>query len=385
MSAYLSAFGAKRTSGETAACFGPTRLTQSGHELPAFAAMHGRDLLYLVLDPWPSGKPMKRRDFITLLGGAAAWPLAARAQRTGKMYRIGMLLPNTSAIVARNPRIQAFLQGLRELDWIDGRSVTLEWRYGEGQPARLAALAAELANSNVDVIVTAAATAAMAAKEATTTIPIVILDPGDPVGTGLVRSLARPGGNITGVTSIAPDLAAKRLALLKETAPAVRSVAVLFNAAVPPAEIAMAELKIAAQTLNLRIQSVAAQGSAGLAEALAAIETAKIEGLLVFPDPLTFSNQEAITKFALANKIPALYGAKEFVGIGGLMSYGPSYPAMFRRGAYYVDRILKGANPADLPVEQPTKFELIINLKTARALGIEVPATLLARADEVIE
>src|SRR5262245_43746887 len=325
---------------------------------------------------------MRRREFITLLGGAAAgWPLAARAQRTGKMYRIGMLLPNTSAIVARNPRIQAFLQGLRELDWIDGRSVTLEWRYGEGQPARLAALAAELANSNVDVIVTAAATAAMAAKEATTTIPIVILDPGD----GLVRSLARPGGNITGVTSIAPDLAAKRLALLKETAPAVRSVAVLFNAAVPPAEIAMAELKIAAQTLNLRIQSVAAQGSAGLAEALAAIETAKVEGLLVFPDPLTFSNQEAITKFALANKIPALYGAKEFVGIGGLMSYGPSYPAMFRRGAYYVDRILKGANPADLPVEQPTKFELIINLKTARALGIEVPATLLARADEVIE
>jgi putative tryptophan/tyrosine transport system substrate-binding protein len=154
---------------------------------------------------------------------------------------------------------------------------------------------------------------------------------------------------------------------------------------VPPAEIAMAELKIAAQTLNLQIQSVAAQGSAGLAEALAAIATAKIEGLLVFPDPLTFSNQEAITKFALANKIPALYGAKEFVGIGGLMSYGPSYPAMFRRGAYYVDRILKGANPADLPVEQPTKFELIINLKTAKALGIEVPATLLARADEVIE
>jgi len=329
---------------------------------------------------------VKRREFITLLGGAAAaWPLAARAQRTGKMYRIGMLLPNTPAIVARNPRIEAFLQGLRDLGWIDGQNATFEWKYGEGQPARLAALAAELANSKVDVIVTAAATAAMAAKEATATIPIVILDPGDPVGTGLVRSLARPGGNITGVTSIAPDLAAKRLALLKETAPAVRSVAVLFNAAVPPAEIAMAELKIAAQTLNLQIQSVAAQGSAGLAEALAAIATAKIEGLLVFPDPLTFSNQEAITKFALANKIPALYGAKEFVGIGGLMSYGPSYPAMFRRGAYYVDRILKGANPADLPVEQPTKFELIINLKIAKALGIEVPATLLARADEVIE
>jgi putative ABC transport system substrate-binding protein len=175
------------------------------------------------------------------------------------------------------------------------------------------------------------------------------------------------------------------LALLKETAPTVTSVAVLFNAAVPPAEIAMAELKIAAQTLSLRIQSVAAHGSEGLAEAFAAITTTHVGGLLVFPDPLTFSNQEAITKFALANKIPALYGAKEFVTVGGLMSYGPSYPAMFRRGAYYVDRILKGANPAELPVEQPVKFELVINLKAAKALGISVPPQLLARADEVIE
>jgi putative ABC transport system substrate-binding protein len=165
----------------------------------------------------------------------------------------------------------------------------------------------------------------------------------------------------------------------------VTSVAVFYNAAIPPAEIAMAELKIAAQTLNLRMQSAAVQGSAGLAEALAAITTAQVEGLLVFPDPLTFSNQETITKFALASKIPALYGAKEFISIGGLISYGPSYPAMFRRGAYYVDRILKGANPADLPVEQPTKFELVINLKTAKALGLTVPPTLLARADEVIE
>ncbi len=263
--------------------------------------------------------------------------------------------------------------------------MTLEWRYGEGQSERLAALAADLANIKVDIIVTAAATAANAAKQATGTIPVVILDPGDPVGTGLVQSLARPGGNITGVTSIAPDLAAKRLALLKEVAPAVTSVAVFYNAAVPPAEIAMAELKIAAQTLSLRIQSVAVQGSAGLAEALAAITTAQVEGLLVFPDPLTFSNQETITKFALASKIPALYGAKEFISIGGLISYGPSYPAMFRRGAYYVDRILKGANPADLPVEQPTKFELVINLKTAKALGLDMPTTLLARADEVIE
>ena len=329
---------------------------------------------------------LRRREFITLLGGAAAaWPLAARAQTTGKVYRIGMLLPNTPAIVARNPRIQAFLQGLRELNWIEGQNVAIEWRFAEGQFQRLATLAAELATIKVDVIVTAAAPAAEAAKEATSTIPVVIIDPGDPVGTGLVLSLARPGGNITGVTSIAPDLAAKRLALLKETVPAITSVAVLFNAAVPPAEIAMMELQVAAQALSLRIQSVAVEGPIGLEKAFATITDERVNGLVVFPDPLTFSNQEAITNFALANKIPALFGAREFVAIGGLISYGPSYAGMFRRGAYYVDRILKGANPADLPVEQPTKFELVINLKTAKALGLEVPPTLIARADEVIE
>jgi len=250
---------------------------------------------------------------------------------------------------------------------------------------RLAALAGELANIPADVIVAPSATAAQAAKEATRTIPIVILDPGDPVGTGLVPSLARPGGNVTGVTSIAPDLATKRLALLKEAVPGITSVAVLFNAAIPPAEIAMTEMRFAAQTLNLRIESFAAQGRKGLAEAFAMITSEQANGLVVFPDPLTFSNQEAITRFALANKIPALFGAKEFVGDGGLMSYGPSYPGMFRQGAYYVDRILKGEKPANLPIEQPTRFELVINIKTAKALGLDIPPMLLARADEVIE
>jgi len=329
---------------------------------------------------------MRRRDLIGLIGGAVAgWPLASRAQSAKKVYRIGMLLPNTPEIAARNPRIQALLQGLRELNRIDGRSVTLEWRYGEGQLSRLPALAAELANIKVDVIVAAAAPAAKAAKEATGTIPVVFIDPGDPVATGLVRSLARPGGNITGVTSIAPDLAGKRLALLKEAVPAITTVAVLFNAGIPPAEIAMAELRIAAHTLNLQIQSVAIRGPAALAGALASITSPKIEGLLIFPDPLTFSNQESITEFAMANHIPALYGAKEFVSIGGLMSYGPSYPGLFGRAAYFVDRILSGTNPADLPVEQPSKLELVVNMKTARTLGLELPATLLARADEVIE
>ena len=328
---------------------------------------------------------MRRREFITLIGGSAVWPLAARAQRARKVYRIGLLLPGTSAIVAKNPRITALLQELRALGWIDGQNVVFERRLAEGQLGRLDELAADLVRSNVDVIITAAAPSAMAAKEATSTIPIVILDPGDPVGTGLVQSLARPGGNVTGVTSIAPDLAAKRLALLKETVPALTMVAVVFNAAIPPAEIAMTELRAAAQKLNLQILSVAARAQNGLKEAFARIADERPDGLLVFPDPLTFSNQDAIVNFTIERKIPALFGAKEFAEIGGLMSYGPSYPGMFRRGAYFVDRILNGARPADLPVEQPTRFELVINLKTAKALGLDVPATVLARADEVIE
>jgi len=327
---------------------------------------------------------MKRREFLALLGGAAAWPLAVRAQGTGKVYRIGMLNPNNPAIAARSPRMQAFLQGLRDLNWIEGHNVAIEWRFAEGQFQRLAALAAELANIKVDAIVTQAAPAAKAAKEATSTIPVVIIDPGDPVGTGLVRSLAQPGGNITGVTSIAPALAAKRLALLKETVPPMTAIAVLFHAALPPDEIAMTEFQVAAQTLNLRIQSVGVQGATGLEKAFATINNQRADGLVVLPDPLTFVNQEAITNFALANKIPALFGAREFVDIGGLMSYGPNYPDMFRRSAYYVDRIFKGANPADLPIEQPTRFELVINLRTAKALGLDVPPVLLARADDVI-
>jgi putative tryptophan/tyrosine transport system substrate-binding protein len=328
---------------------------------------------------------VRRRQFLGVIGGAAVWPLAARAQRARKVSRIGLLLPGTSAIVAKSPRVTALLQELRALGWIEGQNVVFERRLAEGQLGRLDELAADLVRSNVDVIITAAAPSAMAAKEATSTIPIVILDPGDPVGTGLVQSLARPGGNVTGVTSIAPDLAAKRLALLKETVPALTMVAVVFNAAIPPAEIAMTELRAAAQKLNLQILSVAARAQNGLKEALVRIADERPDGLLVFPDPLTFSNQDAIVNFTIERKIPALFGAKEFAEIGGLMSYGPSYPGMFRRGAYFVDRILNGARPADLPVEQPTRFELVINLKTAKALSITVPPTLLARTDEVIE
>jgi putative tryptophan/tyrosine transport system substrate-binding protein len=329
---------------------------------------------------------MERRTFMAVIsGGLLAAPLAAEAQPAAKAPRIGVLLPGTPATATRSPRMQAFYQSLRELGWVEGQNVVFERRYAEGQFDRLSTLATELARLNVDVIVTASSPPAKAAKSATTSIPIVILDPGDPVATGLVTSLARPGGNVTGVSSIAPDLAAKRLEMLKEAAPRTSRVAVLFNAVIPPAEIAMTELKAAAQTLGLRIQSVAVQGPKGFEEAFGTITQARADGLIVFPDPLTFNNQELIANFAAQSRIFSLFGAKEFVEIGGLMSYGPSYPAMFRRGAYYVDRILKGAKPADLPVEQPTKFELVINLKTAKALDLDVPEKLRALADEVIE
>jgi len=326
-----------------------------------------------------------RRAFLVSALGLWAVPGIALAQQTRKMGRIGMLLPNTPEIVARNPRIGAFLKGLRDLGWIEGQNLMIEWRFAEGQLGRLAELAADLVRSKVDAIVTAAAPSALAAQRASRTIPIVVLDPGDPVGLGLVASLASPGGNITGVSSIAPDLAAKRLALLKEAVPAMVRVAILANAAIPPAEIAMRELEAAARILSVQIQLVPIQGVKGIEQAFGEIARQHADGIVVFPDPLTFSNDVAITSLALKTRIPALYGAMEFVQAGGFMSYGPSYQEMFRRGANYVDRILKGKKPADLPIEQPTQFELVLNLKTAKALGITVPQSVMLRADRVIE
>jgi putative ABC transport system substrate-binding protein len=329
---------------------------------------------------------MRRREFITLLGGAAAaWPLTARAQQPGGVRRIGVLLPGNSATAARNPRMQAFYKALQELGWVEGKNVAFERRWAEGRYERLTDLAIELARLNVDVIVTASTHPAKAAKSATSAIPIVIMDPGDPVATGLVAGLASPGGNVTGVSSIAPDLAAKRLEILKETAPKIYRVLILFNATIPPAEVAMKEMTAAAPVLGLQVQSVPVQGPAGFDDAFGMVTRDHAEGLVVFADPLTFSHQQLIVDFAAKTRIAAMFAAREFVDIGGLISYGPSYPGMFRRGAYYVDRILRGTKPADLPVEQPTKFELVINLKTAKALGLEVPPTLLTRADEVIE
>ncbi len=322
---------------------------------------------------------------LTLALGLLGAPLAPDAQQPARAPRIGVLLPGASATAARDPRMQAFYQSLREFGWVEGQNVVFERRYAEGQYGHLSTLATELVGSNVDIIVTASTPPAKAAKSATTSIPIVILDPGDPVGTGLVMSLARPGGNVTGVASIAPDLTAKRLQLLKEAAPKVSRVAVLFNAAIPPAEVALRELEAAAQSLGAQIEPVAVEGPSGFEAAFGVITKYRANALVVLSDPLTHRHQERIVAFAAKERLAAMFGDRVFVDAGGLMSYGPNYPGMFRRGAYYVDKILRGTKPADLPVEQPTRFELVINLKTAKALGLTIPQSVLIRADEVIQ
>jgi len=335
---------------------------------------------------------MKRRDFIALVAAATIWPFEGHAQQPSKIPRIGYLdygagmLPNGAFapfydIYRRRP----FLEGLRELGWVEGENVKIERRFAAGQAERLPALAAELVGLNVDVILAAATPAAKAAQTATSRIAIVMADPGDAVQLGFVTSLARPGGNITGVTSLAPELATKRLGLLKEAFPKTARVAVLWNSAIPPAEVALNELRAAAPVLGVALQFVEVPGPPGFAEAFAAITRERADALFVFPDPLTFGNRDSIVGFANKNSLPTLFGAREFVEAGGLMSYGSSYPVMFRRAGNYVGRILKGTRPADLPVELPAKFDLIINLKTANAFGFNIATTLLARADEVIE
>jgi putative ABC transport system substrate-binding protein len=322
---------------------------------------------------------------IALVFGLFVAPLDAAAQPATKVPRIGYLSPGTADPSYQAPyRVEPFRRGLRELGYIEGQSVVVEYRYAGANPERLAEFAAELVNLRVDAIVTAATPGALAAKRATSTIPIVMVDPGDPVAAGLVQSMAHPGGNATALTSFAPDLAAKRLQLLRELAPHEGRVAVLWNSAIPPAEIALRELRETAQALRFLLDPLEVQGREGLARGLDMLK-GRSTSLLVFPDPLTFNNRTVIVEWAARSRVPALFGAREFVDVGGLMSYGPSYPDMFRRAGAQVGRILKGAKPADLPVEQPTKFELVINIKTAKALGLAIPPLLLLRADQIIE
>jgi putative ABC transport system substrate-binding protein len=328
------------------------------------------------------------RGFSAILSMALALslltaPLAADAQLSAQVLRIGFLFPGPASLAY--PRLEPFRQALRALGYIEGQNIAIETRWAEGKLDRLPELATELVRLKVNVIMTAATPAAKAAKHATTTIPIVMVDPGAPVSTGLVASLARPGGNATGLSSVTPDVAAKNLELLKVAVPQVCSVAFLWNAASPVAELALKEVQVAARVLAVQLQSVDVRGADAFESAFAAITQARADAVMVFPDPLTFTHQGQIVEFAVKSQLPAMFGAREFVEAGGLMSYVPNFPDLFRRAAIYVDKILKGAKPVDLPVEQPTKFELVINLKTAEALGLTIPPTLLFQATEVIQ
>ena len=323
-----------------------------------------------------------RREFITLLGGAAAaWPLAARAQQAGKLPTIGFLGGATPTLWSA--WVSAFVQRLRELGWVEGRNVAIEYRWAEGRNERYAEIATEFVRLKVDLIVTAGASV-VAAKQATSVIPIVFAVAADPLGTGLVASLARPGGNITGLSNQAADLAAKRLELLREVVPSLRRLVIMANVDYPAVVLEMREVETAAGRLGLDSVAIEIRRGEDIAPVFGALKE-RTDALYVCADPLVVTHQVRINSFALAAKLPTMHSLREHIETGGLISYGPNFPDLFRRAADYVDKILRGAKPADLPVEQPTKFDLVINLTTARALGFEVPPTLLARADEVIE
>jgi putative tryptophan/tyrosine transport system substrate-binding protein len=325
---------------------------------------------------------VKRRAFIAALGGAAAWPLVARAQQSRKLHQIGVLLPGTPASFAL--RTNAFVEGLHALGYVEGQTITIEWRWGQDKVDELPHLAAELVSRKMDVLVTAGTSAAKALKSATGTIPIVMAIIGDPVAVGLVDSLAAPGGNATGLSIISSDLSGKRLELLKEVVPALSLVAVLLNTTNPTSKFELRETETAAQVLGVRIQPIEISPERNLEEGFATTMTSP-QSLIVLTDPIFFSQRSKIVELASRSRLPAMYFFREFVTAGGLMSYGPSDTDLYRRAATYVDKILRGAKPSELPVEQPTKFDLAINLKAAKALGLDIPPTLLARADEVIE
>jgi putative ABC transport system substrate-binding protein len=327
---------------------------------------------------------MRRRDFVVLaIGGTAMWPLPVHAQHPQKMSRIGLLLPGTPASFSL--RTKAFLDGLRELGYVEGRTVAIEWKWGQDRVETLSGLAAELVRSDVDVIVTGGTSAAKALKAATQQIPIVVAIIGDPVAAGLVENLARPNGNLTGFSIVAPELGGKRLELLKEIVPNLSSVSVLLNVKNPQSQIELKEMRTAAQAMGLQLSPTEISTEVGLEDAFAAIDRAAVQALVVLTDPILFSQRKRTVDLANSHGLPAMYFFQGFVEDGGLMSYGPSDADLFRRAAGYVDRILKGAKPADLPIEQPTKFELFINLKAANTLGIRIPEAFLVRADKVIE
>jgi len=327
---------------------------------------------------------MNRRAFTTLLGGAAVvWPIAARAQQAGKVHRIGVLETISTTLNVAN--FYALREGLRQLGYAEGQNLVIEYRSADGRDDRFPGLARELLALKVDVIVTRGTPAAKAVKNATSTVPVVMTASGDPVGVGLVTSLARPGGNITGLSAIVGELSPKRLELIREIVPGLARIAVLANTSNDAVRRDWARIETAARSLGVQSQLLDLRESDALGPTFDDASARRADALVVVIDAITQANQQRIVDLAMKHRLPAIYSSREFVDAGGLISYGVSYPDLYRRAATYVDKILKGTKPADLPVVQPTKFELVINLKTAKALGIEVPPTLLARADEVIE
>ena len=324
---------------------------------------------------------LKRREFIAVLGGSAVgWPFAACAQPAGKLPTIGFLGPDAWV---GGPFVPAFVVRLRELGWIEDRSIAIEYRWAETRPERYAEIAAEFVRLKVDVIVTTGA-AVPAAKQATAVIPIVFAVTSDPVGGGLVTSLARPGGNVTGLSIQNTETAGKRVELLREAVPSLRQLAIMTNVGFPQSVLAYDQVRAAARTLGLDIAPLEIRRAEDIAPAFKALKL-QAGALYVVDDAFIDANKVSIITLALAARLPTIFSSRTFVQAGALMSYGPSFPALFRRAAELVDKILRGTKPGDIPVEQPTKFELVINLATAKALGLEVPPTLLARADEVIE
>lgn len=325
---------------------------------------------------------MRRRAFV--LGGvgvlAATLPVGAQAPRVIRIGRLSPLTPTTEA-----PFMDAFRKGLQELGWIEGQHYTIEFRFAEGQIERLPGLAASLVREHVDVILTGSNPGALAAKNATTTIPVVMVTTGDPIGGGLVASLARPGGNVTGVTALGQALNAKRLEVLRQAVPGLRRVAVLTNPGSPYTKSFLAERERVARELGLELPVIEAREPGELEPAFAAITRGRAGAVMVLTDVMFVTHRRTIVELAGRHRLPAVYGEREFVDAGGLLFYGASLVGMYRRAAFYVDRIAKGARPADLPVEQPTRLELVINLRTARALSLTLPPAFLLRADQVIE
>jgi putative tryptophan/tyrosine transport system substrate-binding protein len=365
-------------------------VTQSGHERPILLGRTAQDalqdLLYSPIDYWPGAKPMRRREFIVLLGNAAAaWPLAARAGSGDRVRVIGILqgLPASDSVWQR--RFEVFKQSLHELGWIEGQNIVFELRFADSKPERLAALAVELVQANVDVIVTNAAQAVDAARRATSTIPIVMASVGDALGGGYVASLARPGGNITGLTLVATEQGAKRLQLIKEISPNLNRIALFWNPDASGHRLEMKEMEIAAPTLEIVLQSLPIRTVADIEASLQSVIQNNAQAVVSMDDPLIQSGRARIAEVTTLQRVPYMSEFRAGPEAGGLMSYGPNQIDMWKRAAPYVDKILRGAKAADLPVEQPTKFELVVNLKTAKAIGIEIPTSIMLRADELIE